>query len=129
LRPIVLLAEDDDDIRSLVRQALEVDGYSVYAARDGQEALDYYREINPDLVILDLTMPRLSGYEVLRELQRTGGRRPGVPILVLSARTGEEDIVAGFDLGIDDYVTKPFMIRELRARVRTMLGRSDPSRG
>lgn len=125
MQPVILLAEDDDDIRSLVCHALEADGYAVYAARDGQEALEYYREIDPDLVILDLTMPRLSGFEVLRELQRTGERRPGVPIMVLSARSGEEDVVAGFDLGIDDYVTKPFMIRELRARVRAMLARRD----
>lgn len=125
MQPVILFAEDDDDMRSLVRHALEADGYSVYAARDGQEALDYYREVNPDLVILDLTMPRLSGFEVLRELKRTGERRPGIPIMVLSARGGEEDVVAGFDLGIDDYVTKPFMIRELRARVRAMLGRRD----
>jgi len=129
LKPVILFAEDDDDIRSLVCHALETDGYSVYAARDGQEALDYYREISPDLVILDVTMPRLSGFEVLRELQRTGERRPDVPVMVLSARGGEEDVVAGFDLGIDDYVTKPFMIRELRARVRTMLGRCNLAGG
>lgn len=125
MQPVILLAEDDDDIRSLVCHALETEGYAVYAARDGLEALEYYRQVNPDLVILDLTMPRLSGFEVLRELQRTGERRPGVPIMVLSARDGEEDVVAGFDLGIDDYVTKPFMIREFRARVRAMLARAD----
>lgn len=125
--PLILLAEDDDDIRSLVCHALEVDGYSVCAVRDGLEALKYYRETAPDLMILDLMMPRLSGYEVLRELQWTGERRPGVPVMVLSARSREEDIVAGFDLGIDDYVTKPFMMRELRARVRGVLARRESS--
>jgi len=125
--PLILLAEDDDDIRSLVCHALEVDGYSVCAVRDGHEALKHYRETAPDLMILDLMMPRLSGYEVLRELQRTGERRPDVPVMVLSARGREEDIVAGFDLGIDDYVTKPFMMRELRARVRGVLARRQSS--
>lgn len=123
---VILLAEDDDDVRSLVKHALEAEGYSVYEARDGREAIDSCREVKPDLLILDLTMPRLSGYEVLRELQRTGDRDPSVPVLVLSARVGEQDVVAGFELGIDDYVTKPFMLRELCARVRTMLSRRDP---
>ena len=120
---VILLADDDDDLRSLVRHALEVDGFSVREARDGQEAVESYRELKPDLVILDLTMPRLSGYEVLRELQATGDRHAEVPVLVLTARVGEDDVVAGFDLGIDDYVTKPFMLRELRARVRAMTSR------
>ena len=126
---VILLAEDDDDVRSLVRHALEMDGHTVREARDGQEAIDSYREVRPDLMILDLTMPRLSGYEVLRELQRTGDRHADVPVLVLSARVGEEDVVAGFDLGIDDYVTKPFMMGELRARVRAMVGRRQPAEG
>lgn len=123
MKPVILLAEDDPDISSLVRHALEAEGYAVHCVADGSAALDQYLQLRPDLLILDLMMPQLSGFELLRELGRRGVRRPEIPVLVLSSRVGEDDIVAGFDLGVDDYVTKPFMIRELRARVRALLAR------
>jgi DNA-binding response OmpR family regulator len=123
-RPIILVAEDSHDILSLVRHALTSDGYDVHLARDGHEALEAYVELHPDLMILDVMMPRRNGFEVLRELETRGDRRPEVPVLMLTARTSEEDVMTGFELGVDDYLTKPFIIAELRARVRTLLARS-----
>jgi DNA-binding response OmpR family regulator len=127
MQPIILVAEDNDDIQSLVRHALEADGYSIYVASDGQQALDLYRQISPDLLILDIMMPRLTGFEVLRELDAHGDRRPETPVLILTSRSGEDDIVTGFDLGVEDYLTKPFIIRELKARVRALLARAGKS--
>ncbi len=120
-RPVVLLAEDDPDIQSLVRHALEADGYAIHCAGDGHEALELYAGIQPDLLILDLMMPRRSGFEVLRELDLRGERRADIPVLILTARRSEEDVVTGFELGVQDYLTKPFLIAELRARVRRLL--------
>jgi DNA-binding response OmpR family regulator len=122
-RPVVLLAEDNPDILSLLRHALESEGYSIHVARDGQEALDLYVALQPDLLLLDVMMPRRSGFEVLRELVASGQRRADVPVLMLTSRTSEEDVMMGFDLGVDDYLTKPFIVGELRARVRTLLAR------
>jgi DNA-binding response OmpR family regulator len=123
MQPIILVAEDNEDIQSLVKHALESDGYSVYIASDGQQALDLYRQIAPDLFVLDLMLPRLTGFEVLRELEQAGERRKETPVIVLTSRSGEDDIVQGFALGADDYLTKPFIIRELKARVRALLAR------
>jgi len=119
----ILLAEDNPDIQNLVRHCLEGDGYEVCIASDGQEALDLFRELKPDLMILDVMMPRATGFEVLRELRDGGELRRETPVLVLSSRTAEDDVLTGFDLGVDDYLTKPFAISELRARVRTLLAR------
>jgi DNA-binding response OmpR family regulator len=119
----VLLAEDDPDVADLVRHVLEAEGYHVELARDGAEALERFEACCPDLVVLDVMMPRLTGFEVLtrlRELEESGS---AVPVLILSARTSQDDIVKGFELGVSDYVTKPFMIGELRARVRSLLAR------
>ena len=98
----VLLAEDDTD---------------------GQQALDLWAELSPDLLVLDVMMPHLTGLEVLARVRAGNGPAASVPVLVLSARVSESDIVAGFELGVSDYVTKPFMVGELRARVRALLGR------
>jgi len=122
--PLVLLAEDDPDIQSLVSYALKADGFRVRVASDGLEALRLYVDVQPDLLILDIMMPRRTGLEVLRELEMRGERRPDTPVLVLTARRSEDDVVAGFDLGVQDYLTKPFLIGELRARVRRLLSRS-----
>ncbi len=122
-RPVIVVAEDNPDILSLLRHALESEGYAIYAARDGQEALDLYVDRQPDLLLLDIMMPRRSGFEVLRELDAKGLRRQDVPVLMLTSRTSEEDVMTGFDLGVDDYLTKPFIVGELRARVRTLLAR------
>jgi DNA-binding response OmpR family regulator len=119
----ILVAEDNPDIQSLVRHVLEGDGYDVHVARDGQEALDRYRELAPDLFVLDLMMPRHNGFEVLRELRDAGELRPETPVLVLTSRAAEADVVTGFELGVADYLTKPFVVSELRARVRALLAR------
>ena len=123
MQPVILVAEDDPDLQSLLRHALESDGYAVYIAADGQEALDQYDALSPDLLVLDIMMPRLSGFEVLRELRGDDARRQDVPVLVLTSRSGEDDVLTGFKLGVDDYLTKPFVISELRARVGALLAR------
>jgi len=123
MQPVILVAEDDPDLQSLLRHALESEGYAVYVAADGQEALDQYDALAPDLLILDIMMPRLSGFEVLRELRGDAARRQDVPVFVLTARSGEDDVLTGFELGVADYLTKPFVIGELRARVRALLAR------
>jgi len=123
MQPVILVAEDDPDLQSLLRHALESDGYAVYIAADGQEALDQYDALSPDLLVLDIMMPRLSGFEVLRELRGDAAHRQDVPVLVLTSRSGEDDVLTGFELGVDDYLTKPFVISELRARVRALLAR------
>jgi DNA-binding response OmpR family regulator len=121
--PIILIAEDDADVQSLLRHVLESDGYTVHVAADGSEALRMYDEVSPDLVVLDVMMPRMSGFEVLRELRADPDRRQDVPVLMLTARTGEDDVLEGFELGVSDFLTKPFVIGELRARVRALLTR------
>lgn len=123
MQPVILVAEDNQDVQSLLRHALESDGSTVHVAVDGQEALDQYDALSPDLLVLDIMMPRLSGFEVLRELRSDSAHRQDVPVLVLTARTGEDDVLTGFDLGVADYLTKPFVIGELRARVRALLAR------
>lgn len=119
----VLLAEDDPDVSALVRHVLETDGYRVEAVADGAEALRRFEERRPDLLVLDVMMPRLTGFEVLARLRELEDAGTPVPVLMLSARAGQDDIVRGFELGVSDYVTKPFMIGELRARVRALLAR------
>ncbi len=120
----ILVIEDDPDLRSVVRHALESEDCEVFLAADGYEGLARYRELGPDLVILDVMMPRLSGFEVLRQLRDGGELRAECPILMLTARMAEQDVTTGFDLGASDYLTKPFMVAELRARVRSLLRRS-----
>jgi two-component system, OmpR family, response regulator MtrA len=118
----ILVAEDDPDVRGLVRHILEADGYDVTIAADGELAVEMFMQMSPDLLVLDLMMPKLSGFEVL-DVLRSKDAIDGVPVLILSARASETDIVAGFEHGICDYVVKPFMIAELRARVRSLLAR------
>jgi two-component system response regulator RegX3 len=115
----ILLADDDEMIVDVLRYRLETEGYTVIVARDGEEALLLALKANPDLVLLDVMMPRLQGWEVCRELRRSSA----VPILMLTARGEEMDRVLGLELGADDYVVKPFSFRELLARIHAHLRR------
>ena len=115
----ILIVDDDKKIVDLVTAYLKRDGYHVLAAYDGQQAIDLARHKQPDLVILDLALPQVDGMDVCRVLRAESN----VPIIILTARTTEDDKLAGLDLGADDYVTKPFSPRELVARVRTVLRR------
>src|SRR5438876_12177506 len=118
--PTILLVDDEDAVRKLLAYPLEREGYRVVPARDGQEALDRFASENPDLVVLDITLPRLDGLEVCKQLRA----RSTVPIIMLTARDDELDKVVGLELGADDYITKPFSIREFRSRVRALLRRA-----
>jgi DNA-binding response OmpR family regulator len=120
----VLVVDDEREIVRLVRDYLERAGFEVITAADGDEALRAARRQRPDLVILDLNLPTLDGFDVARQLRREGD----VPIIMLTARTEEADRVAGLELGADDYVVKPFSPREIVARVRAVLRRSDAMR-
>jgi DNA-binding response OmpR family regulator len=115
----VLVVDDDPKIRELLRLYLDRDGHQVVFAADGAEALAAAAERTPDLVLLDVMLPRIDGLEVCRRLRE----RSDVPILLLTARSGDSDKVIGLDLGADDYVVKPFSPRELMARVRAQLRR------
>ena len=115
----MLLVDDEPLIRETVAEALEGDGLRVLTAADGREALQRVREDPPDLVLLDLMLPGIAGMEVCRILRRESS----VPIIMLTARDSEVDKVVGLELGADDYVTKPFSLRELQARVRAQLRR------
>jgi two-component system KDP operon response regulator KdpE len=115
----ILVIDDEPQIRRAVRAGLEPDGYTVLLAASGEEGLDQAALHNPDLVILDLSMPGMDGLEMCRQLRGWSQ----VPILVLSVHEGEREKVAALDLGADDYVTKPFSLEELRARIRALLRR------
>lgn len=119
----MLLVDDEQIIRDTVAEALEADGLRVVTAADGREALQRFRDEQPDLVLLDLMLPVLSGMEVCRILRRESA----VPIIMLTARDSEVDKVVGLEVGADDYVTKPFSLRELQARVRAHLRRQTAS--
>ncbi|GIK37104.1 MAG: DNA-binding response regulator [Chloroflexota bacterium] len=117
----ILVVDDDKKTVDLIRLYLEKDGYRVLVAYDGQQALELARQKRPDLVVLDLMLPQVDGLDICRTLRVRAGSK--VPIIMLTARTTEEDKLLGLDLGADDYVTKPFSPRELLARVRAVLRR------
>jgi DNA-binding response OmpR family regulator len=119
----VLVVDDEPTLVATLRYNLEREGYKVVAAIDGEEALALARSERPDLMILDLMLPSVDGFEVCRILRR----EMSLPILMLTARTAEVDKVVGLEIGADDYVTKPFSTRELLARVRALLRRTVPS--
>jgi two-component system phosphate regulon response regulator PhoB len=119
----VLIVDDEEDVIELVRYNLDRSGYRVEAANSGEEALAKARGKLPDLVILDLMLPGMDGIEVCRKL-KSDVKTEGVPILMLTAKGEEADIVAGLELGADDYVTKPFSPKVLMARVRRILHRA-----
>ena len=120
----ILLVDDEEAVQKLLTYPLERDGFRVVAARDGEEALVRFSERAFDLVVLDLMLPKLDGLEVCKRL-RAGS---SVPIIMLTARDDELDKVLGLELGADDYITKPFSIREFRSRVRALLRRASTPR-
>lgn len=121
----ILIIEDDPAILRGLSLSLQREGYDVLTASDGEAGYLQLCEKHPDVVILDLMLPKLSGYEICRRARKSGMQ---VPILMLTARGEEGDRVLGLDLGADDYVTKPFSLRELLARVRALLRRAHPQR-
>ena len=118
-QPTVLVVDDEEAIAEAVRARLESEGYRVLVAADGPEAIQICDDAHPDLVVLDLMLPGMDGLEVCKIIQR----ERWVPVLMLTARTEESDKVAGFAVGADDYLTKPFSLRELAVRVRAILRR------
>ena len=121
-KPVILVADDDEDILQMVAFRLERSGYAGVRARDGEEALQAAREHVPDLAVLDVRMPKLDGYEVTRALRADEATRR-MPIILLTAKVQDGDVQRGFDAGADDYVRKPFSPQELRSRVQAILGR------
>jgi two-component system, OmpR family, response regulator RegX3 len=117
--PLILVVDDEESYRDALSVALEREGFKVALAADGQEALDQFEETRPGLVLLDVMLPRISGVDVCRELRS----RSRVPIIMVTARSAEIDAVVGLEVGADDYVSKPFRLRELIARVRAALRR------
>jgi DNA-binding response OmpR family regulator len=122
----VLIVEDNHSLAFGLRNNLEIDGYDVDVADDGPSGLAAARRLHPDLIVLDLMIPGIDGYRVLRQLREDGLT---MPVLILTARGEEADKVLGFRLGADDYVTKPFGVLELLARVQALLRRSRPAPG
>ena len=116
----ILIVEDEPAMVAGLRDNFEYEGYDVISAEDGVSGLDKALSDNPDLVVLDVMMPRMSGLDVCKQLK---AKRPSVPIIMLTARGQEIDKVVGLELGADDYVTKPFSVRELMARVKAVLRR------
>jgi len=116
----ILVVDDEPSVRDALDRALRMDGYKVQLAADGQQALDQLAEQAPDAIVLDLLMPEVDGLEVCRRIRAAGDR---IPVLMLTARDGVPDRVKGLDAGADDYLVKPFEIRELEARIRSLIRR------
>jgi DNA-binding response OmpR family regulator len=116
----LLLVEDDERIRASMRLALEDEGYEVDEAGSGEIALEHFAEQPADVVLIDLMLPGMDGFECCRQLRRTSA----VPVIMVTARTDTHDVVAGLEAGADDYVTKPFVAKELAARIRALLRRA-----
>jgi two-component system response regulator VicR len=121
----ILVADDEKSIADIVKFNLEKEGYSVYLAYDGEEAIKKTYEILPDLILLDIMMPKKDGFQALKEIRKDFN----TPILMLTAKEEEVDKVLGLELGADDYITKPFSMRELIARVKANLRRTEYSNG
>lgn len=119
----ILTADDDPQLLRLVSRNLQLDGYDVLTAADGQQALELIEARSPDLVLLDVMMPRLDGFSVCQRVREFSS----VPIIILTARGNDQDKIRGLDLGADDYLTKPFSVEELLARVRAVLRRAQLS--
>ena len=120
--PKILVVEDEPNQVELIEFNLNSEGYEVIVAQDGEDALDLAEEENPDLILLDWMLPKVSGIEVCRQLRRSKMTRE-IPIVMLTARSEESDKIRGLDIGADDYITKPYSIKELLARVRAAMRR------
>lgn len=118
----ILLVDDEPNVTRLAGARLQANGYSVVTAADGAEALAAARRLSPDLMILDLNLPKLDGFEVARRLKADGSTR-GIPIVILSARTQEADLIRGRELGVEGYLTKPFQSQELLNVIAGLIGR------
>jgi two-component system alkaline phosphatase synthesis response regulator PhoP len=116
----ILVVEDEPDMLMGLQDNLQFEGYKVVTAKDGQEALDKVNDARPDLILLDIMLPKLNGYEVCKQLRQRGVQ---TPIIMLTAKSQEVDKIVGLELGADDYSTKPFSIRELLARIKAVLRR------
>lgn len=121
-QPLIVIAEDDEQIANLVKFKLERSGYRVSTAENGRDALSLIREDSPDLVILDIMMPIMNGYEVLKNM-KSSPDTSDIPVIMLTAKGLEEDILKGFESGAVDYVVKPFSVSELAARVKTNISK------
>jgi len=118
----ILMVEDDERIRASLRLALEDEGYEVDEAGAGEQALERFAEAPADVVLIDLMLPGMDGFECCRQLRRVSA----VPVIMVTARTDTHDVVAGLEAGADDYVTKPFVAKELAARIRALMRRARP---
>ncbi len=119
----ILAVEDDERIRSAVKLALEDEGWTVDEAESGEEAIEKFNRCKPDVVLIDIMLPGIDGFELCRTLRRTSD----VPVVMVTARNDTHDVVAGLEAGADDYLTKPFAPKELSARIRALLRRIRPS--
>ncbi len=119
--PRILLVDDEESVQKLLAYPLRKEGYDVVAARDGEEALERFNEGSFDLIVLDVMLPKRDGFDVCRRLRA----RSSVPIIMLTAKDEEFDTVLGLELGADDYITKPFSMREFRSRIKAVLRRAD----
>lgn len=115
----ILIVDDEELIRTVIREYAEIEGYEIDEAANGQEAIEKCKETSYDLIIMDIMMPKLDGYQAVKEIRK----EKNTPVLMLSARGEEYDKLLGFDLGIDDYVQKPFSPKELMARIKAILKR------
>lgn len=123
----ILVVEDEQDLRELIQYNLSKEGYKPLCAGSGEEGLEIARSEKPDLIVLDIMLPGTDGFEVCKELKRDS-KTSAIPIIMLTAKGEDADIVAGLELGADDYVTKPFSPRVLVARIRNVLRKSHPAR-
>lgn len=118
----VLVVDDTSNVRAMLTDYLTSQSFEVLAASDGREALDVVRTSNPDLILLDIMMPTMDGYQFITHLRRTSS----TPVIMITAKQHELDVIRGFDLGADDYITKPFRMKELLVRMRAVLRRATP---
>lgn len=121
----ILVVDDTLNVQLLINDFLSGQGFEVVTADDGREALEVFHACNPDLILLDIMMPNMDGYQFITHLRRESS----VPVIMITARQQEAEIIKGFDLGADDYITKPFRLRELLVRIRAVLRRAAPREG